>query len=76
MLTFDDINDKTGFANGEKFESEQEVREYFTVESMASMFSGNLADYPGLTDQNLLDQMAGAVIENGWHMTHIINEEE
>ncbi len=72
MLSFDDINDKTGFANGEKWVLEQEVRDYFTVESMKAMFAGNLADYPDLTNQELLNQMADAVIGNRWHKDETI----
>ncbi len=68
MFSFDAVNDKTGFANGEKWESEQEVREYFTVTNMVAMFDGGLDDYPDLTNQDLLDQMAASVIEHGWHM--------
>lgn len=59
----------TGFDNGEMF-TDDDVREYFTVENMTEMFGGNLAaDYPDLTDQDYLDEMAETVIRNGWHIT-------
>ena len=60
---FDEINDATGFANGAEFQTEAEVREYFTVASMAAMFN----DYEGNPDAATLDAMADAVIANRWH---------
>ena len=35
---FDEINNLTGFANGDKFSNDDEVRQYFTVENMLVMF--------------------------------------
>lgn len=60
-----EINDRTGFANGEKFASEQEVRDYFTTQAMVEMFGSY--DTSDLPDQDALDEMAGAVIKNRWH---------
>lgn len=57
-----EIHDATGFDNGDLFESEAEVREYFTVESIEFMFG----ECP--YTQAELDEMAEAVIRNGWHM--------
>lgn len=57
------ISQSTGFDRGETFENEAQVREYFTVESMRSMLSGN-CDFT----QDELTAMAETVIENGWHM--------
>jgi hypothetical protein len=60
---FDEINDSTGFANGDRFESEKQVREYFTVANMRGMFG------PGQSqeDQATLDRYADVVIEQKWH---------
>jgi hypothetical protein len=37
MATFDSINAVTGFANGEKFDSPEEVFDYCTVENLHFM---------------------------------------
>lgn len=63
-MTTDQINAATGFANGEQFQSAEEVRAYFTVDNMREMF--------GLQDgsrysQDDLDRMAEQVIESGFH---------
>ena len=60
--SMDEINDSTGFANGDEFESAQEVEEYFTVENMRDMFSG----YCNLS-QSELNRYARVVIEEKWH---------
>lgn len=60
--TFDDINDVTGFANGDKFTSEEHVREYFTQDNLRNMFSGECR-----VSQSELEGMADAVIEHRWH---------
>ena len=56
------ISEATAFDRGDKFVSEDQVRDYFRVESMRLMF--------GECDQNqaTLDEWAQAVIDNGWHM--------
>jgi len=61
-MNFDEINDLTGFANGDKFKDEGEVIEYFRQENMERMF--------GTTHcfQVELAKMAETVIENKWHM--------
>jgi hypothetical protein len=65
-----EITDKTGFDNGEEFDSEDEVRMYFSTESMEDMYGSNLrADFPELADQDALDEMAKDVISNRWHCT-------
>jgi hypothetical protein len=64
-MTMTEINDATGFANGEKFDSAEEVREYFTVAAMREMFNGDQSELP---TQCELDEMAEHVIVNGWHM--------
>jgi hypothetical protein len=63
--------DGTGYANGDTFSGEAEVRKYFTVENMIHMFGK--PDDPMTPEviaewQEELNQMADAVIENGWHM--------
>jgi hypothetical protein len=60
---FDEINDSTGFANGDKFESEGQVREYFQLDELKRMTSGI---GPGV-DQATLDRYADIVIEEKWH---------
>ena len=59
-MNFDQINDQTGFANGDTFASEQDVREYFTVANITDMFG----DSP---EQSVLTKMANIVIANEWH---------
>lgn len=60
-LEFETINAATGFANGDEFHSVGQVRDYFRVSNMREMFGGSAAD------QGTLDEMAQAVIDNGWH---------
>ena len=62
-MDFDKINEETGFANGDLFNDENEVREYFTIESMKYQFGGSYE-----FKQTELDEMAELVIENKWHM--------
>ncbi len=59
----DTISRETAFDHGELFESQERVREYFTVENMAAMF-GPDADVP---DDATLDAWADIVITNRWH---------
>lgn len=61
MKTFSEINDATGFANGEKFTTEEQVKAYFTAQNMDDMFG---APHPIQSD---LDEMAALVIANWWH---------
>lgn len=60
-MNFNEINDKTGFANGELFKSKTEIREYFKIKNIKLMF-GNCP-----YSQFELDDMADIVIENEWH---------
>ena len=61
MPSFSEINDITGFANGQEFRSEQEVREYFQVENVRTMFGNeDISQFD-------LDDMAEDVIRNHWH---------
>lgn len=62
-MTFSEINDATGFANGDEFTSEQQVRDYFKVANMSEMFGLEQR----MTDQGDLDAMPEAVITNRWH---------
>lgn len=61
MKTFVEINDSTGFAFGERFESEDEVRDYFTVANMEAMFGCVECTTEGL------NAMADEVIRRRWH---------
>ena len=77
------ISDLTGFDVGDRFESEQQVRRYFSLETMRQIFgdavgyvdeeTGEPADNPALAlFQSELDSMADAVIENRWHMIDLV----
>jgi hypothetical protein len=48
--TFYQINDKTGFKEGDLFENEQELRDYLTVDSLKSLFPDNDFDQDELDD--------------------------
>jgi uncharacterized lipoprotein YajG len=61
-MTFTEINDTTGFANGDKFTSDEQVREYFTTENMRGMLDGE-----NTNTQDELNDMAETVIANRWH---------
>ncbi len=61
-MSFDELNDSTGFARGERFETEEEVRAYFTVENMESMFGCVECTPESMTE------MADLVIRKGWHV--------
>ena len=60
-----EISEITGFDMGEKFDTEAEVREYFTISNMLNMNPDFADDY---WTQDDLDAMAESVIENHWHM--------
>ena len=57
-----EIHCATGFDNGDLFRSEEQVRAYFTVENLRSMFGS--CPYT----QEQLDEMAEEVIRHRWHM--------
>ncbi len=61
-----EINDMTGFANGDKFQSADQVREYFTVAEQRAMCDPNFEE-DVITDQAVLDEMAEVVIETREH---------
>ena len=61
MLSFTQINEATGFAEGDLFGTPAEVREYF---SAANLRKRGFAP----TDQKTLDDYAREVIGHGWHM--------
>ncbi|KKK45928.1 hypothetical protein LCGC14_0999830 [marine sediment metagenome] len=65
-MDFYEINDITGFANGDLFENDIDVRKYFTIENMKSMFSDGF-DENKITQEEL-EQMAETVIKNRWHI--------
>jgi hypothetical protein len=62
--TFDEINDYTGFAKGDKFKNADEVRAYFSLQAQREMFGDDAFE-----NAETLRQWAELVIENGWHMT-------
>ena len=59
--TFGEINDYTGFANGDKFDSDEEVRFYFTIDNIMGLFGET-----GELTQQTLNEMAEIVIKNRW----------
>jgi hypothetical protein len=59
------ISDTTGFDRGEYFAGPEQVRAYFTVEVMESLYPG-WSQKTGLAQADL-DEMAGAVIHHKWH---------
>ena len=61
--TMTQIMEATNFNAGDEFASDQEVRDYFTVDSQKECFGADAT----LT-QDELDAMAGEVIANRWHM--------
>lgn len=63
-MTFTEINDMTGFANGEIFETADDVRAYFTAEAQVQAFGHGEA----ITCAQRLSEMAETVIAHGWHM--------
>lgn len=62
--TFDQINNYTGFANGRKFKSFEELINYFTTENMIAIFG----ETDSMFNQNELTRMASVVAANKWHM--------
>jgi hypothetical protein len=69
--TFDEINDATGFAGGVQFNTEAEVRAYFTQKNMEFMFGADLGCDPlpegCVMNDAVLRKMAERVIANRWH---------
>ena len=61
MSTFIQINEATGFTNGELFGTPDEVREYFKVANLKKKGFNPI-------DQKFLDDCAREVIVHGWHM--------
>lgn len=61
LNTRQEISETTGFDRGEKFDSPNDVREYFTEKAMTEMgFTNDLA-------QSELNGMADDVVEHHWH---------
>jgi hypothetical protein len=59
---YDFISWMTGFADGDEFESDDEVRRYFTVDNIIEIWSHCIQT------QGELDRMADDVIRHRWHM--------
>ena len=64
MFTETEIDNETGFAQGDIFETERDVRKYFTVRVMNDIMGKGESP-----NQATLNKMADAVIEHRWHMT-------
>ncbi len=60
---FDRINAATGYANGDRFTTAEQVRDYFTPEAQWEMFGPD-----AVTDPATLAEWAELVIRNRWHM--------
>ena len=58
----DKISDSTGFDRGDTFQSEQEVRAFFTPLGQELMLYDD-----AITDDVLLADWADAVIDHEWH---------
>lgn len=61
-MTFSFISEQTGFDFGEKWATAEEIRDYFTLDNMCSMFGENC----DVSDETM-KEMADAVISNRWH---------
>lgn len=68
VWTRDDISEMTGFDHGDLFQSEEQVREYFSIPNIEAMFGS----CPFTQEQ--LDEMAEEVIRHGWHMALPVDE--
>ena len=55
------ISEATAFDQGDQFKSDEQVRAYFTVESLRSM------GFDEVPNRDTLDRMADDVIDNRWH---------
>lgn len=70
---FHDINDVTGFANGDRFESATQIRDYFTVANLHEMVGQGQFVADDGTDltptQATLTEWANVVIAQRWHCT-------
>ena len=70
---YHEINEVTSFANGDRFDSAAQVRDYFTVANLHAMVGAEQfrsADGTDLTpSQATLDQWAVMVIDHRWHCT-------
>lgn len=68
MAIFDEINYVTGFANGDKWETADQIRDYFTIATLQSCFwQASAEELAALPSQETLDAWAELVIENHWH---------
>ena len=63
-MSFSEIDNNTGFASGDRFSSENEVRAYFTEQNLVNMMGG--VESP--VSQLDLDAMADVVVKNKWWM--------
>ena len=63
-MKMENIDDLTAFTNGDKFESDEEVNAYFTIENIVSLYTH---PYNFKLNQSQLDNFAKLVIANKWH---------
>ena len=75
---YHEINDVTGFANGEKFDTAEQIRDYFTVANLHEMFGATsflTSDGQDVTPpQDLLDLWATVIIRNRLHCNQEFEE--
>lgn len=67
-MTFDEIDEATGFADGDKFTTDAQVRAYFQRDELLTCLDSHHTRESDIPDQAALDAMADTVIENHWHM--------
>lgn len=67
-MTRSQINDASGFDNGEQFGSPEEVRNYFTIDNLVNLFNE-----PCPFSQEQLNEMAEIVILNEWNCVFLSN---
>jgi hypothetical protein len=76
---YHDINVVTGFANGDRFDTATQIRDYFTIENLWEMVGREQfidADGRDLTPAQItLDRWAQEVIENRWHCAEDFTED-
>lgn len=63
-MTLTELDDQTGYGNGDEYDSAVEVRDYFTVKAQREIFG-----FDAIDDQDLLDEMAEKVFLFRYHFS-------
>jgi hypothetical protein len=74
MKSFDEINELTGFANGQEFSNEKEVRDYFTIENIVDM--GLLHSREEESERSVVKKVAALAQENLTRMAEQVLREK